>query len=64
MKAAVVEIRICPFRIAAGIEKVTILQAATDEHNIVQDKALIVKSLILVYFYFISHRSPIWLVFA
>jgi hypothetical protein len=41
MKPAVLEIRIHPLSIAAGKEKVAVLQAATDENNFVQNEALI-----------------------
>ena len=55
MKAAILEIRICPFRVATGIEKIAVLQAATDEYNFVKDEALIGKGLVLVHFYLVSH---------
>ncbi len=42
MKAAVLEIRIHPFRIAAAKEKVAVLQAATNENNIIENETLIV----------------------
>jgi hypothetical protein len=31
-----------PFIIATSVEKVAILQAATDEHNVIQDEALVI----------------------
>ena len=57
MKAAIVHVRLCPFEIAAGIEKIAVLQAATNENDVIKNEALIVQILVLVDPYFASHGS-------
>ena len=58
MEATVLKIRLGPFAIAAGIEKVAILQAATNKNDFIQNETLIAEILVLIDFYSASHLLP------